>query len=275
MHHAIYEMLLDNAAIAIDVETLQVGVHWLYCDTGHPGIAPTPAGFKRSWQTSPVGQDVRSVSRWLLDWDASRSAVAMAVINSVINREADMVSRHGGLFRGHGALQGGFDWFARRIAPSERVALISERHCPVSPAFSECTRIAHQPGVIAVEAEMLLPHSDWVFLPATTISDKTLPRYLALAADSRVVLYGSGLPWLEEWHGFGIDYLFGGQIEQPAALHQAVSEGADVETMAAQLGYRVVEFGAPANVEPLVKERGSVQGPGIRLAAGGRHVSGW
>ncbi|HMU66773.1 MAG TPA: DUF364 domain-containing protein, partial [Cellvibrionaceae bacterium] len=92
-------------------------------------------------------------------------------------------------------------------------------------------------------AEFILPEADWVFITASSIANKTLPRLLALAAQARVVLMGPSVPWLANWQDYGVDYVAGVAIKDPAALAQTLMEGGGTRIFSQGVGYCVYATG--------------------------------
>jgi uncharacterized protein (DUF4213/DUF364 family) len=91
-------------------------------------------------------------------------------------------------------------------------------------------------------AEFLLPKSDWVFLTATSIVNKTFPRLVELSQDAKLVLMGPTVPWLSEMAEMGIDYLAGVAITNPKALRQTVAEGGEIRIFETGIEYRLLKL---------------------------------
>ncbi|MNY47092.1 hypothetical protein D3C86_1823320 [compost metagenome] len=89
-------------------------------------------------------------------------------------------------------------------------------------------------------AEFLLPQADWVFVTASSLANKTLPRLLELSRQARVVLMGPSLPWLEGWRQFGVDYLAGVQVLDASAARQVVAEGGGTRLFAGPVEYALL-----------------------------------
>jgi hypothetical protein len=92
----------------------------------------------------------------------------------------------------------------------------------------------------------MLPAADWVFLTASSITNKTFPRLAELAQHATTVLMGPTVPWLPELHNFAIDYLAGVEIIDPEKLYQTVAEGGGVRIFDNAVRYRIVDL-TPAN----------------------------
>ncbi|MDR1604617.1 MAG: DUF364 domain-containing protein [Gracilibacteraceae bacterium] len=103
-------------------------------------------------------------------------------------------------------------------------------------------------------ADFLLPDSDFVFISAYTLLEKTLPRYLALARGARVTLVGPATPMAPVLFRHGVYELAGYTIKDGVALEKAVmgqggghhGSGQKVSLKADQVG----ENGPPAPEAP-------------------------
>lgn len=242
---AIYELLLDYANLQIEVEQVVVGLNWTLCQAGSTGIAETAVGGQ--WQREPhtplVGRTLAELSLWLRKWDRQQSAIGLAAVNAAINSEADMVYQEGALFRGSHALDNAMEWFLPHIR-GKKVAVIGATN-PFS--LKEKLDLTHLPGnggALHPAVEVMLDKAEWIFVNGQSVADKTLPRVLELASDAKVVLYGPQVPWLEEWHGFGVNYLIGSQIDHGTGLYQTIAEGGDIGTLPLAISYRVCDLDA-------------------------------
>ena len=266
MHHELYDMLLDYADLAVEVEAMNIGLNWTLCQAGTLGLAPTlpmTAGTP-SWQGSLRGRHLGQLSHWLLDWDRSRASVGLSAVNAALNREADLVTANGALFKGGAALHHSIDWFAPLLR-GKQVAQIGPALAPLH-LMEQQLDVHHfdcADGGLHPACDSVLPECDWLFINARTIADKTLPQILERAGDSRVVLYGAALPWLDEWQQFGIDYLLGCEVDSESELHTAVVEGQDVEQNAAALHFRLI------NLQPELVVMPSSTRPQLRTVANG------
>jgi len=243
---AIYELLLDYANLKIELERVLVGLNWTMCQAGSVGIAETAVGgqWQRAAHTPLVGRTLAELSLWLRKWDRQQAAIGLAAVNAAINSEADMVYQEGALFRGRNALDNAMEWFAPRIRGC-KVALIGPdnpfnyQHDKLELTHLPCTEGALHPAT-----EVMLDKAEWVFVNGQTVADKTLPRILELAVDAQVVLYGPQVPWLDEWHRFGVNFLIGSQIDHNLGLYQTIAEGGDIASLPQAVSYRVCDLDA-------------------------------
>jgi uncharacterized protein len=237
-HEELYDLLLDYAKIDCEVEQLLVGWNWTLCRAGSVGMAATRQRTETGDGIPLKGRSMAELALWLRKWDHHQASIGLAAVNCAINREADMVYREGGLFKGRQALQHGFDWFRPHLA-GEKVVVAGK----AANYFKEGSVASLElPAAIPPHAPHLLSKADWVFLPAETVADKTLPRLLELSADARVVLYGAETPWLDEWRDFCVDYLIGSQIDDPDLLATLIAEGNGGQSLSEALSWRVIDL---------------------------------
>jgi len=248
----LYDLLFDYANLHTEVEQVLVGLDWTLCRAGALGLARTNGQGEGRIQGrgSPLqGRTVAELSLWLRKWDPRQAAIGMAAVNAAINREADMVYMEGAMFKGRQAVQGSLEWFLPLLA-NQRVVAAGEAADFLCRAGVSDIQPIRLPAAIPPDAEALLPAADWVFLPARTITDKTLPRLLELSSHAKCVLYGTEVPWLEEWGEFGIDYLVGSQIDDAGSLYTLIGEGASQSDLAQALSYRIIAFQGTSRQQP-------------------------
>jgi uncharacterized protein len=248
-HEELYDLLLDYAKIDCEVEQVLVGWNWSVCRAGSIGMATTRPRSEPGDGIPLKGRSMAELALWLRKWDHHHASIGLAAVNCAINREADMVYREGGLFKGRNALQNGFDWFRPHLA-GQRVVVAGK----AASYFKEGAITSLElPAAIPPHAPHLLRKADWVFLPAETVADKTLPRLLELSEDATVVLYGAETPWLDEWREFGVDYLIGSQIDNADLLATLIAEGNGGQCLSEALSWRVIDL---ARMESAVQPHG-------------------
>ena len=254
IHDELYDMLLDYADLAVEVEEVVVGQNWTLCKAGSSGLARTvtPVNNIPSWQGTLRGRHLNQLAYWLTDWDRARASIGLAAVNAALNREADIVTANGAIFKGQQAMSHSVDWFMPMLR-GKRVALLG----PQSEAFMSrrgefsLQHFYHSDGGIHPACDTALADCDWIFINASAIADKTLPHLLDKAKESRVVLYGAEVPWLDEWHHFGVDYLLGCEVDDAAELQTVISEGKDVEQSAEAIHFRLINMQPALSVVPL------------------------
>jgi uncharacterized protein (DUF4213/DUF364 family) len=244
----LYELLLDACNTAARVDELMIGQVWTLCRSsdGGTGLAMSPALPTRtlSWPGSLKGKPLADVAAWILQWDPYQATAAMAAINSCLNSRPlpESVPVEPQDDQANLAV---FDHFLPDLL-DKNVAVIG--HYPGIERYRHLMRLSvieKQPSgedLPDAAAEFLLPDADWVFLTGSSIPNKTFPRLAELAGSAQTVLMGPTVPWLPQLHEFGIDYLAGIEITDPAALYATAAEGGGVRIFSHGLRYRIAEL---------------------------------
>jgi len=242
----LYDWLLDSCTDQAAVQQVCLGLNWTLAEVDHGlGFAFSPRQVPRtlSWAGTLHGQPSDRLRRWLLSWDNAEAAVGLAVLNAWSNG-ADGCARLAEPLRAEvpGHLQV-FAHFRPRLQ-GQRVVVIG--HYPgleqLWQGFAyQCLERRQQDGDLPDSAaEYLLPQADWVFISASSIANKTLPRLLELSRQAQVVLMGPSLPWLLDWQQFGVDYLAGVRVLDSLAAQRVVAEGGGTRLFAGPVEYALL-----------------------------------
>jgi hypothetical protein len=153
-------------------------------------------------------------------WDPFRTALAVAALNAHWNRPD--LNRPGapGLAEGNG-----LDALAAEPGPQVAVGGFPglARHLPRAAVIEAEPGPGEHP---AEAADWLLPGAAAAVLTAATLSNRTLPRLLALAGGARVALVGPTAPLSDRLHAYGVEFLCGFVADDPEGLARAVRAGA-------------------------------------------------
>ena len=243
----IYDLLIDYGQTNTPIEEIIIGLTWTLCKAQGIGLCMSPAIPTRtlSWSGTLVNKPLQELSLWLRAWDAYQATVAMAAINAVINTHSPLLQQAIALPRATSANLSVFEHFLPQLQ-GKRVSVIG-RYPGLTKYEQEMNihviELNPSPGDFPAPAsEYLLPDSDWVFLTATSIPNKTFPRLVELSRDATLVLMGPTVPWLEELSNFGINYLAGVAIADPSALRQTVAEGGGVRIFEQGVQYHLLEL---------------------------------
>jgi uncharacterized protein (DUF4213/DUF364 family) len=246
----IYELLLDYAGNDTQVSELNIGLVWTVCKAQQTGLAMSPGIPTRtlSWPGTLAGKTLAELAGWITDWEPYKATVAMAAINCSLNRY-ELPSGITLLPTPSRANLAVFDHFLPRLQ-GKKVVVIGRY--PGIEAYAEhfdLSVIERQPApgdYPDPACEFLLPDADWVFLTATSITNKTFPRLAELTQHATTVLMGPTVPWLPELHEFAIDYLAGVEVVDPVKLSQTAAEGGGVRIFDEAVRYRIVDL-TPGN----------------------------
>ncbi len=246
--HPLYQWLLDCTSRAAPVERVLLGLNWTLAEVeGRQGFAFSPRQVPRTlpWAGTLRGQGSDALRRWLLSWDAAEAAVGLAVLNASLNADSPCAAAALPL---DNPAPGHLKVFAHFRAQLEgrRVAVIG-RYPGLDRLWDglayQCLERNPQDGDLPDSAcEYLLPESDWVFITASSLANKSLPRLLELARHAQVVLMGPSLPWHADWQQFGVNYLAGVQVRDPEAVRQVVAEGGGTRLFAGPVQYAVAQL---------------------------------
>lgn len=240
---SLYDWLVASGQSDLAVESVILGLSWSAAQVGGClGFAFSPRQVPRTipWAGDLSGQPAGELVQWLHSWDPAEQVVGLAVLNALVNEgSACMASATAleGTAPGHLRV---FEHFMPQLA-GQQVAIIG-RYPGIErqwPDFDyQCIERMPQDGDLPdVACEFVLPRADWVFITASSIANKSLPRLLELAQQAKVVLMGPSLPWLDGWQEYGVDYLAGVQVRDAAAARRVVAEGGGTRLFAGPVQY--------------------------------------
>ncbi|NOT10295.1 MAG: DUF364 domain-containing protein [Methylococcaceae bacterium] len=254
----IYELLLDYASNNTSIDQINIGLVWTVCKAQGLGLAMSPGVPTRTlpWSGTLAGKTVSELAGWVTDWEPYKATVAMAAINSSLNRY-ELPAGITLLPTPDNANLVVFEHFLPRLY-GKKVAIVGRY--PGIERYTELLDLSileRQPvhhDFPDPACEFILPDADWVFLTASSITNKTFPRLAELAQHATTVLMGPTVPWLPELHNFAIDYLAGIEVVDPEKLYQTVAEGGGVRIFDNAVRFRIVEL-TPANSMEWLKSR--------------------
>lgn len=247
-YQEIYNLLLDNLDADAVIEEVVLGLTWTYCRSEGAGLAMGPEQANRMlpWSGTLRGRALSDVASWITSWNPIEAAVAMAAINSSINQYNALQAQATSIVpHGVPANLSVFEHFLPQLK-DKKVTVIGRY--PGLDRYQNCCDMTvlernPQTGDLPDQAcEYVLPESEWVFMSATTITNKTFPRLAELAKDSQLVLMGPTVPWLSELEHFGVDYLAGVVVRDEDQLKQTVAEGGGTRIFETGVEYRVVDL---------------------------------
>ena len=243
----VYDLLLDRVADEKGaVAEAIIGLTWTLCRSGHAsGLAMSPPLATRTlpWSGTLVGRPLSDVAAWVKSWNPHEAAVGMAAANAAINRDVAVFPAWRDL--GDAPVPANLAVFEhfKPALEGRRVAVIGRY--PGMERFSgelDLSVLERLPGENDLPdpaCEYVLPRSDWVFITASSIHNKTFPRLAELARGAQTVLMGPGTPWLPELAEFGIDYVAGTRVVDDESLRRTVAEGGGVRIFGGGVRYFV------------------------------------
>ncbi len=218
-----------------------VGRNWTVVDSGWVGIAMTYQGDAGGSLLRPphAGRPLQEMAGYLKSWNLHEASLATAAVNSFYNtpeRVGGWLNKPLRAVHGPGALTGMLEAIA-----GKKVAVIG--HFPhMEAAAARCTltvleRDPQDGDLPDFAAEYVLPEQDFVFITGLTLTNKTLPRLLALSAGATVVLMGPSVPLVPWWFDHGVDVLAGMVVVDRDQVWRYCQEGGMKGPFATEAGW--------------------------------------
>lgn len=249
----VYDLLIDSVPAEAHAAEVLIGLTWTLCRSESAsgiGLAMSPQVQTRTlpWPGTLAGRRLADLAPWVRSWSPHEATVGMAAINAALNPSSTLAASASPIAPGASANLAVFDHFANQLA-GRRVAVIGRY-----PGLDrldlawELTVLERNPGhgdLPDPAAEFCLAEADWVFLTATSLVNKTFPRLAEISRDATLVVMGPTLPWIGALRDWGVDYLAGVRVTDPAALRQTVAEGGGTRIFETGVEYAVADLRAP------------------------------
>lgn len=245
--NTLYDRLLAQCTDTAPIERVLLGLNWTMAEVqGSLGFAFSPRQVPRtlSWAGTLCGQPSDQVRSWLLSWDSAQASVGLALLNASINRTSSCLDQAQPLRQaGIPSHLQVFAYFRPQLS-GKKIVVIG--HYPQleqlwSDLAYQCLERNQQSNDLPdAAAEYLLPQADWVFITASSLANKTLPRLLELSQHAKVVLMGPSLPWFDAWQDFGVDYLAGVRVLDAVAVSSVVAEGGGTRLFGGPVEYALL-----------------------------------
>ncbi|MDQ7095673.1 DUF364 domain-containing protein [Desulfosporosinus sp. PR] len=225
----LYDDLLALIPADLRVEECLIGLYWTLVRSETIGLAMTPLEGSRTVTLSGkmAGMPVRELAEYVKSWNLHEAALGLAALNSVLNIRGRVEKLRYRLWDDSPKI-GAFDYFQESFR-GKKVAAIG--HLPGVERFADCCQLSVlerrlQPGDYPDPAcEYLLPEQDFVFITATSLENKTLPRLLELCPQAFTVVWGPSTPLAPLLFDYGVDVLWGTMVVEPGMVRNLVGEG--------------------------------------------------
>lgn len=234
----IYDELIAAVAPGLQVRECLMGMHWTLIRSNAVGMALTPFGAPRIYgpRGSSVvagignriaGMPLHELAQFVKSWNPYEASLGLAAINSVFNLPEQVEQLYGRPLSTQGQVSA-FTYYSE-LVKGKKVAVIG-RFPDLDTLNGICrlTVLERAPGPDDLPdpaCEYVLPEQDYVFITATAIINKTLPRLLQLSRKATVFLVGPSTPFAPLLFNHGINTLAGTIITDPDAVWRAAQEG--------------------------------------------------
>lgn len=225
----IYDELISSLPDDITVEECMTGLNWFLVRSKGVGIAMTPLEGSRDFDFTGkiVGASVKHVAQWIKSWNFFEAAMGLACINSVINTP-ERLSATLGVNLDEQPTEHIFAHMKEKVR-GKKVAVIGHfRDLELLEPICELSILERRPlqgDYPDPSCEYILPYQDYVFITATTLINKTLPRLLTLSRNAYVVLTGPSTPMTPKMFNYGIDMLAGTTVVDNQRVWSLMLEG--------------------------------------------------
>jgi uncharacterized protein (DUF4213/DUF364 family) len=174
------------------------------------------------------GMSVRELAHYVKSWNPYEASLGLAAINSVLNSPERVEKMYGRPLSTQGQVSA-FIHYAELVR-GKKVAVVG-RFPDLDTLTDICqlTVLERNPGPNDLPdpaCEYVLPEQDFVFITATTITNKTMPRLLQLSRSASVFLVGPSTPFTPLLFNHGINTLAGTVVLDPESVWSAAQEGA-------------------------------------------------
>jgi uncharacterized protein len=235
----IYDELIETIPQDLKVADCLIGLHWTLIRSEAVGMALTPFGISRMYGPQGasvisgigeqiVGMSVRELARYLRSWNPYEASLGMAAINSAHNSPERVRKLFGRPLEEQGNVSA-FIYYSELVR-GKKVAVVGRfPDLGVMSEICELKVLERIPGPDDLPdpaCEYVLPGQDYVFITATSITNKTLPRLLELSRNSTVFLVGPSTPFAPSLYNHGIHTLAGTVVLEPDLVWRTAQEGA-------------------------------------------------
>ncbi|MFV0253589.1 MAG: Rossmann-like domain-containing protein [Beutenbergiaceae bacterium] len=227
--HPIYDALLaDLPAERVHAGAIAPVWTWVIADGG-TGIAMTPP---QSYQLTTLrgqvaGMTLPDLARYVHSWNFHEAALGLAAVNAFRNR-AHLLGQDDRMVvtkPGRGGSFGGLE----AALTGKKVAVIGHgphiRQIQDRCQLTVLERLPQAGDLPDPACEYVLPEQDFVFITATALENKTMPRLLELSASAFTAIIGPSTPLSPLLFGFGVDALFGYLIDDADQVVRVAGEG--------------------------------------------------
>jgi len=235
----IYDELIEQVPNDICVSECLIGMHWTLIRSLSTGMALTP--FDRSKAHSAPGgsvisgigkciqgMPVRKLAEFVKSWNPFEATLGLAAINSVLN-SPERVETLAGRPLSNEPQASAFIRYSELVR-GRKVAVVG-RFPDLAEMAKVCTLtvLERNPGdedLPDPACEYVLPQQDYVFITATALINKTLPRLLDLSRSAATFIVGPSTPFSPALFEHGVHTLAGTLVREPESVWRAAQEGA-------------------------------------------------
>jgi uncharacterized protein len=234
----IYDALIAAVPTSLQVSDCLMGLHWTLIRSKGLGMALTPfEGSRHGPKGASViagigdriaGMPVHKLAKYVKSWNPFEATLGLAAINSVFNSAEQVEQLYGQPLSSQNQVSA-FVHYAEKMRGRKTAVIGHFPDLDVLSGVCDLTILERNPGegdLPDPACEYVLPEQDYVFITATALINKTLPRLLELSRNASVFLVGPSTPFAPILFNHGIDTLAGTVALNPESVWRAAQEGA-------------------------------------------------
>lgn len=230
----LYKRLVEGVPEGIGVRDVLVGNHWVLVEAeSGVGMSMVVSGGRGMYSLYPnaLHMELRDLAAQCVSWNFLEASVGVAALNAWYSTPENAAAI--GMKVEEKGENDGFDLYRRQCA-GKRVCIVG--HFPLIERLADECELsvlerAPQAGDYPDPAcEYIIPHQDYLFSTGITLTNKTMPRLLALANKPGIstILVGPSVVPSPVMYDFGVDCMAGSVVTDPeraraAILHAATS----------------------------------------------------
>jgi uncharacterized protein (DUF4213/DUF364 family) len=235
----IFDELIGAVPSGLCVDDCVISLHWTLIRSRAVGMALTPFhgvpnhGPKGTSIVSGIGERItgmplHKLAEFVKSWNPYEATLGLAAVNAALNSPEQFMSMSGHPASDQAQISA-FEYYADMLR-DKKVAVVGR--FPDLQLLNEVCRLSvleRVPGpddLPDAACEYILPDQDYVFITASALINKTLPRLLEISRNAHVFLVGPSTPFFPGLFKYGIDTLAGTVVMEPESVQRAVQEGA-------------------------------------------------
>lgn len=234
---SIYNDLIDSIPEDLTVLDCMLGLHWtLVKSESGTGTAMTVNGGQQNSgeYRELIGMSLKELAKDVKSWTMLEASMGLAAINSALNTPKQVSALTGQDFKvsANSEAANAFIQFLPDIK-DKKVAVIG--HFPNVDLLrkvcqlSVLERIPQDDDYPDPACEYILPEQDVVFITGTAFINKTMPRLLSLAKDSRIILVGPSVPISPVLFNYGVDTISSTVMLDEELVWRAAKQGGKIK----------------------------------------------
>lgn len=234
---SIYNDLIDSIPEDLTVLDCMLGLHWtLVKSESGTGTAMTVNGGQQNSgeYRELIGMSLKELAKDVKSWTMLEASMGLAAINSALNTPKQVSALTGQDFKvsANSEAANAFIQFLPDIK-DKKVAVIG--HFPNVDLLrkvcqlSVLERIPQDDDYPDPACEYILPEQDVVFITGTAFINKTMPRLLSLAKDSRIILVGPSVPISPVLFNYGVDTISSTVMLDQELVWRAAKQGGKIK----------------------------------------------